>query len=107
MVSGGRVEYSEWELPIIAVLKLDKENIQICSYFKQTVNPASKQNWYSIPRIEDLFSKLAGGKVFTKLDLSQAYLQIHHYQGTVSLYTDALWHFLSSWEFMENVRAYI
>ena len=36
----------------------------------------SKLDRYPIPRIEDLFSKLAGGKSFTKLDLSQAYLQI-------------------------------
>ena len=41
-----------------------------------TVNLVSKLDRYPIPRIEDLFSKLAGGKSFTKLDLSQAYLQI-------------------------------
>lgn len=28
---------------------------------------------YPIPRIEDLFAKLAGGKTFTQLDMSQAY----------------------------------
>ena len=48
----------------------------ICGDFKQTVNPVSKLDRYPIPCIEDLFSKLAGGKSFTKLDLSQAYLQI-------------------------------
>ena len=26
--------------------------------------------------VEDIFARLAGGKVFTKLDLSQAYLQL-------------------------------
>ena len=41
-----------------------------------TVNLVSKLDRYPIPHIEDLFSKLAGGKSFTKLDLSQAYLQI-------------------------------
>jgi len=29
-----------------------------------------------LPRIEELFSSLAGGKSFSKLDLSHAYLQI-------------------------------
>ena len=31
---------------------------------------------YPIPRIEELFATLAGGKTFTKLDLSHAYLQV-------------------------------
>ena len=31
---------------------------------------------YPIPRIEDLLTKLAGGKRFTKLDMSQAYQQL-------------------------------
>ena len=36
----------------------------------------SKLDHYPIPKIEDLFSQLAGGKSFTKLDLSQGYQQI-------------------------------
>lgn len=35
-----------------------------------------KVDQYPIPTPEDLFSKLAGGKRFTKLDLSQAYQQM-------------------------------
>jgi len=31
---------------------------------------------YPLPRIEDLFAALSGGKVFSKLDLSHAYLQV-------------------------------
>jgi ribosome-interacting GTPase 1 len=31
---------------------------------------------YPLPRIEDLFASLAGGKQFTKLDVAHAYLQI-------------------------------
>ncbi len=41
-----------------------------------TVNSASKLDRYPIPKIEDLFAKLAGGKLFSKLDMSQAYQQI-------------------------------
>ena len=70
------VEHSEWASPIVAVLKQDKQTVQICGDFKQTVNPVSKLDKYPIPKVEDLFAKLAKGKRYTKLDLSQAYLQV-------------------------------
>ena len=70
------VEFSEWAAPIVAVLKPDKQNVRMCGDFKQTVNPVAKLDRYPIPRVEDLFTKLAGGKAFMKLDLSQAYLQV-------------------------------
>ena len=41
-----------------------------------TVNPVSKLNRYPIPKTEDLFATLKRGKIFTKLDLSQVYLQL-------------------------------
>ena len=36
----------------------------------------SKLNRYPIPKTEDIFVKLRGVKIFAKLDLSQAYLQL-------------------------------
>ena len=70
------VEHSDWASPIVAVLKPDKQSVHICGDFKQTVNPVSKLDRYPIPKIEDLFAKLSEGKRYTKLDLSQAYLQV-------------------------------
>ena len=70
------VEHSDWAILIVAVLKPDKRRVRICGDFKQTVNPVTKLDKYPIPQVEDLFAKLAGGKAFTKLDLSQAYLQL-------------------------------
>ena len=40
------------------------------------MNPVAKMDCYPIPKVEDLFATLAGGKQFTKLDLSQAYQQV-------------------------------
>ena len=70
------VEYSDWMAPIVAVIKSERKSIRICGDFKVTINPVSKLNRYPIPRIEDTFTMLEGGKVFTKLDLSQAYQQL-------------------------------
>ncbi len=40
------------------------------------MSQVSKLERYPIPKIEGLLTRLAGGKTFTKLDFSQAYLQI-------------------------------
>ena len=40
------------------------------------MNLASKLDFYPIPMIKDLLAQLAGGKLFTKLDMSQAYQQL-------------------------------
>ena len=70
------VQFADWASPIVVVLKADKQNVRICGDFKQTLNPVSKLDTYPIPKVEDYFAKLAGGKTFTKLDLSQAYQQL-------------------------------
>ena len=69
------VQVSDWAAPIVPVLKSDK-SVRICGDFRLTVNPASKLDNYPIPKVEDLFAKLNKGKLFTKLDLSQAYQQV-------------------------------
>ena len=67
------IEYSDWAAPIVAVLKSDHKSVRVCGDFRMTVNPISKLNRYPIPKVEDLFAKLAKGKTFTKLDVSHAY----------------------------------
>ena len=69
------IPFSDWAAPIVPVLKADN-TIRICGDYKVTVNQVSKLDRYPIPKIEDLFAKLSGGTVFTKLDLSQAYQQL-------------------------------
>ena len=48
----------------------------ICSDFKTTVNPVLNVDQYPSPTVNDIFSNLAGGQLFTKLDLTQAYLHL-------------------------------
>ena len=69
------VRFSEWAAPIVPVVKRDG-NIRICGDYKLTVNAVSKTDPYPLPRIEDIFASLAGGKTFTKLDLEHAYQQV-------------------------------
>ena len=70
------VQFAEWAAPIVPVVKSDKKSVRICGDFSTTVNRVSKLDKYPIPKIEDLHARLAGGKLFTKLDMSQAYQQI-------------------------------
>ena len=70
-----KVKYSDWAAPIVPVPKSDG-GIRICGDYKVTVNPSLKIDQYPVPTAEDLFATLAGGKTFSKLDLSQAYQQV-------------------------------
>ena len=69
------VRFSDWAAPIVPVLKSDG-GVRIYGDYKVTINHAARLEKYPIPRIEELFTSLAGGKTFSKLDLSHAYLQI-------------------------------
>ena len=70
------IQFADGAVPIVSVLKSDGKSVRISGDFKLTVNQASKLDRYLIPKIEDLLAKLAGGKLFTKLDMSQAYPQL-------------------------------
>ncbi|KAL0202697.1 hypothetical protein M9458_000715, partial [Cirrhinus mrigala] len=69
------VKYSEWAAPVVPILKPDG-SIRLCGDYKLTVNRVSTLEKYPVPRVEDLFALLDGGKQFTKLDMSHAYQQI-------------------------------
>ena len=51
-------------------------DIRLCGDYKVTINRATKVDTYPIPRVEELFNKLTGGKIYSKLDLSNAYQQL-------------------------------
>ena len=57
-------------------MKSDSHNVRICGDYKVTINKVAKLDGYPLPRIDDIFSRLSGGTVFSKLDLTSAYQQI-------------------------------
>ncbi|XP_014876941.1 uncharacterized protein K02A2.6-like [Poecilia latipinna] len=71
-----KVEWSDWATPIVAVSKKTGDSVRICGDFKVSVNPVLRVDQYPLPRIEDIFTAVAGGKHFSKIDLAQAYLQM-------------------------------
>ena len=69
------VSTSQWAAPIVTVPKKNGR-FRVCGDYKMTVNQALDVEEYPLPTPEELFSTLSGGKIFSKLDLSQAYLQV-------------------------------
>ena len=69
------VQTSLWAAPVVPVLKSNGK-VRLCGDYKLTINQASPIETYPLPRIDELLANLSGGKYFTKLDLSNAYLQL-------------------------------
>ena len=70
------MKFSEWAAPVVPVPKADG-SVRLCGDYKVTINPELHVDQYPLPTPEDLFATLAGGMVFSKLDLSHAYQQIN------------------------------
>ena len=70
-----KVTSSDWAAPVVPVPKGDGR-IRVCGDYKVTCNPCLEPDQYPLPKPSDLFASLAGGKSFSKVDLSEAYLQI-------------------------------
>ena len=62
--------------------------VRLCGDYKVTVSPALGVNQYSLPQPPDLFTTLAEGKVFTKLDLTQAYHQMEVEENSLTVVGD-------------------
>lgn len=69
------VEYSEFAAPIVAVKKKNGK-IRICGDYSTGLNNALEPNKYPLPTPEQIFAKLTGKKVFSKIDLSDAFVQL-------------------------------
>jgi len=70
-----KVNHSEWIAPVVVVPKGDG-CLQVCGDYEVTINPVLVVDKYPLQRLDDLMVQLSGGQKFSKLDLSQAYLQV-------------------------------
>ena len=65
---------SEVIWPECAARREHKAQLQVSTVM--AVNQVSRPDSYPLPRVDELFATLAGGKTFSKLDLQHAYLQL-------------------------------
>jgi len=70
-----KVKYSQWAAPVVPVPKGDGQ-LRLCGDYEVTINPALETEQYPLPKPDDIFATLAGGKVFSKIDLTHAYQQM-------------------------------
>ncbi|XP_053662042.1 uncharacterized protein K02A2.6-like [Anopheles marshallii] len=69
------VDYSDWAAPIVVVRK-GNGSIRICGDYSTGLNSALQSYEYPLPLPDDIFAKLAQCKFFSKIDLSDAFLQV-------------------------------
>ena len=70
-----KVNNSDWAAPIVAVPR-KHARFRIWGDYKVTMNQVLSVEQYPLPKPDWLFATQAKGKIFSKLDLFQAYLQL-------------------------------
>ena len=70
-----KVEFRQWAAPTVYVRKTSEE-IRVCADFSTGLNALLRDYHNPLPSPKELFTKLNSGKIFSKVDLSDAYLQI-------------------------------
>ena len=73
--------YAEWTSPIVIVPKADGL-VRICGDYKRQLTRFLETEQYPMPNADELFQKMQGGKMFTKLDLKSAYLQMELHEAS-------------------------
>jgi hypothetical protein len=70
---------SPYGAPVLFVHKKDG-TLRMCVDYR-ALNKATMKNRYALPRIDDLFDRLSGAKVFSRIDLRSRYYQIRIAEG--------------------------
>ncbi|XP_055543004.1 uncharacterized protein K02A2.6-like [Wyeomyia smithii] len=68
-------DYSDWAAPIVVVRKANG-SIRICGDYSTGLNAALQPQQYPLPLPYDIFAKLANCRIFSQIDLSDAFLQV-------------------------------
>ncbi|XP_058837521.1 uncharacterized protein K02A2.6-like [Topomyia yanbarensis] len=69
------VDFSDWAAPIVVVRKTNG-SIRICGDYSTGLNNALQPHQYPLPLPEEIFNKLVNCTVFSRIDLSDAFLQV-------------------------------
>ena len=67
--------YSDWGTPLVPVAKKGG-GVRLCGDYKVTLNPQLQVAQHPLPNPADMFSALGKCKVFSKIDLKQAFQQL-------------------------------
>ncbi|XP_055918303.1 uncharacterized protein K02A2.6-like [Eupeodes corollae] len=70
-----QIETAKWGTPLVPVPKPDGK-LRVCGDYKTTINKFLVDVKYPLPLIEEIFTSLQGGELFSKLDMSAAYNQL-------------------------------
>ncbi|GFV26096.1 uncharacterized protein K02A2.6 [Trichonephila clavipes] len=81
-----KVDSSEWATPVVPVVKSDG-SVRLCADYSVTLNPNLIVPQHPLPRLDEIFGSLNGGKQFTKLDFKHAYLQMKVHPDSQKLMT--------------------
>lgn len=69
------IDYTDWAAPILIVPKANGKP-RVCVDFSTGLNDRLEAHNHPLPLVSEILAKLEGCKVFTQIDLSDAYLQI-------------------------------
>ena len=69
------ISFSDFAAPIVTVKKKNGKT-RICGDYSTGLNDALEPNKFPLPTPDEIFANLAGKRVFSKIDLSDAFLQV-------------------------------